>query len=109
MLKLIGSLAVGAMLLVSCTSTALLSSGSPTPSAGAASPAADLRTHLNLLMGEHVFIVANDISRRDIGFGSEYNEGVMLFADGARETLPRMTKREMGDRILDLIVPRLQD
>jgi len=54
-------------------------------------------------------IVANDISRQDIGFGSEYNEGVMLFADGARETLPRMTKREMADRILDLIVPRLQD
>src|SRR5881227_2948517 len=54
-------------------------------------------------------IVANDISRRDIGFGSEYNAGVMLFADGARETLPRMTKREMADRILDLIVPRLQD
>src|SRR2546426_361381 len=36
MVKLIGSLAVGAMLVVSCASTALLSSGSPTPSAGAA-------------------------------------------------------------------------
>jgi phosphopantothenoylcysteine decarboxylase/phosphopantothenate--cysteine ligase len=52
-------------------------------------------------------IVANDISRSDIGFGSEYNEGVMLFADGARHELPRSTKREMADRILDLIVPRL--
>jgi phosphopantothenoylcysteine decarboxylase/phosphopantothenate--cysteine ligase len=52
-------------------------------------------------------IVANDISRKDIAFGSEFNAGVMLFADGAREDLPRMTKREMADRILDLVHPRL--
>ncbi len=48
-------------------------------------------------------IVANDISRKDIAFGSDFNEGVMLFADGAREDLPRMTKRDMADRILDLV------
>jgi phosphopantothenoylcysteine decarboxylase/phosphopantothenate--cysteine ligase len=53
-------------------------------------------------------IVANDISRKDIGFGSDHNEGVMLFADGSREELPRMTKREMADRILDLVRPRLK-
>jgi phosphopantothenoylcysteine decarboxylase/phosphopantothenate--cysteine ligase len=53
-------------------------------------------------------IVANDISRKDIAFGSDYNEGVMLFADGYRNELPRMTKREMADRILDLIIPRLK-
>ncbi|HKV87013.1 MAG TPA: bifunctional phosphopantothenoylcysteine decarboxylase/phosphopantothenate--cysteine ligase CoaBC [Candidatus Dormibacteraeota bacterium] len=52
-------------------------------------------------------IVVNDISRRDIGFGSEYNAGVMIFADGARHDLEKMTKREMADRILDLVVPRL--
>ncbi len=52
-------------------------------------------------------IVANDISRKDIAFGSEFNAGVMLFADGAREDLPRMTKREMADRILDLVHSRL--
>ncbi len=53
-------------------------------------------------------IVANDISRKDIAFGSDYNAGVMLFADGSREELERMTKREMADRILDLILPRLR-
>jgi len=53
-------------------------------------------------------IVANDISRKDIGFGSDHNEGLMLFADGSREDLPRMTKREMADRILDLVRPRLK-
>jgi len=52
-------------------------------------------------------IVANDISRKDIAFGSDFNAGVMLFADGNREELPRMTKREMADRILDLVLPRL--
>jgi len=53
-------------------------------------------------------IVANDVSRKDIAFGSDYNAGVMLFDDGTREELPRMTKHEMADRILDLVLPRLK-
>ena len=53
-------------------------------------------------------IVANDISRRDIGFGSEYNAGVLLFSDGARHELEKATKREMADRILDLVLPKLK-
>jgi phosphopantothenoylcysteine decarboxylase/phosphopantothenate--cysteine ligase len=53
-------------------------------------------------------IVANDISRKDIAFGSDYNAGVMLFADGSREELPRMTKTEMADRILELVRQRLR-
>lgn len=52
-------------------------------------------------------IIANDISRRDIGFGSEYNAGVMLFADGSRFELEKMTKREMADRVLDLVLRHL--
>jgi phosphopantothenoylcysteine decarboxylase/phosphopantothenate--cysteine ligase len=52
-------------------------------------------------------IVANDISRKDIGFGSDHNAGVVLFADGTRHDIERMTKREMADRILDLVGPRL--
>jgi len=53
-------------------------------------------------------IVANDISRRDIGFGSEYNAGVLLFANGKRHDLEKMTKREMADKILDLVLPDLK-
>jgi phosphopantothenoylcysteine decarboxylase/phosphopantothenate--cysteine ligase len=53
-------------------------------------------------------IVANDISRRDIGFGSDYNAGVLLFADGSRHELEKVTKREMSDRILDLVLPHLK-
>jgi phosphopantothenoylcysteine decarboxylase / phosphopantothenate---cysteine ligase len=52
-------------------------------------------------------MVANDISRKDAGFGSDYNAGVALFADGTRQEIERMTKREMADRILDLVGPRL--
>jgi len=52
-------------------------------------------------------IVANDISRKDVGFGSDHNEGVIHFADGSRQEIPRMTKREMADCILDLVGPRL--
>jgi phosphopantothenoylcysteine decarboxylase/phosphopantothenate--cysteine ligase len=53
-------------------------------------------------------IVANDISRKDIGFGSDQNAGVVIFSDGATHELEKMTKREMADRILDLVVPRLK-
>jgi phosphopantothenoylcysteine decarboxylase/phosphopantothenate--cysteine ligase len=53
-------------------------------------------------------IVANDISRTDIGFGSDDNAGVVMFADGSHHELEKMTKREMADRILDLVVPRLK-
>ncbi len=52
-------------------------------------------------------IVANDISRKDIGFGSDHNAGVVMFSDGSSHELEKMTKREMADRILDLVVPRL--
>ncbi|HKW72213.1 MAG TPA: bifunctional phosphopantothenoylcysteine decarboxylase/phosphopantothenate--cysteine ligase CoaBC [Candidatus Dormibacteraeota bacterium] len=53
-------------------------------------------------------IVANDISRHDIGFGSDYNAGVLLFADGERHELDKVTKREMADKILDYVLPKLQ-
>jgi len=54
-------------------------------------------------------IVANDISRKDIGFGSDNNAGVVMFSDGSNHELEKMTKREMADRILDLVVPRLKN
>jgi phosphopantothenoylcysteine decarboxylase/phosphopantothenate--cysteine ligase len=52
-------------------------------------------------------IVANDVSRRDIGFGSDFNSGLLLFRDGERLELPRATKREMADAILDAVARRL--
>jgi phosphopantothenoylcysteine decarboxylase/phosphopantothenate--cysteine ligase len=53
-------------------------------------------------------IVANDISRTDIGFGSDHNEAVVFFRDGSRADIPRMPKREFADRMLDLVTGRLE-
>ena len=48
--------------------------------------------------------LAIDVDR----LGSEYNEGLMVFRDGKRVQLRRATKREMADRILDLVLPKLK-
>ncbi|SDE92373.1 bifunctional phosphopantothenoylcysteine decarboxylase/phosphopantothenate--cysteine ligase CoaBC [Terriglobus roseus] len=45
-------------------------------------------------------IVANDVSQANSGFESDVNEGVLISRD-AEEVVPRSSKREMADRILD--------
>jgi phosphopantothenoylcysteine decarboxylase/phosphopantothenate--cysteine ligase len=52
-------------------------------------------------------IVANDVSARGIGFGSDDNEVTLLFADGERHALQRAPKRAIADRLWELIAPRL--
>jgi phosphopantothenoylcysteine decarboxylase/phosphopantothenate--cysteine ligase len=52
-------------------------------------------------------ILANDVTRTDIAFAADYNAGVLLFRDGTRIDIDRVTKRQMADRILDAVVPRL--
>jgi phosphopantothenoylcysteine decarboxylase/phosphopantothenate--cysteine ligase len=54
------------------------------------------------------FIVANDVSRSDAGFESDYNEVQILYPEGRREDLPYMTKREVAARILDRVTPLLR-
>lgn len=44
-------------------------------------------------------IVANDVSRSDIGFGSDANEVRLLFADGESLHLPRDAKEAIAERI----------
>jgi phosphopantothenoylcysteine decarboxylase/phosphopantothenate--cysteine ligase len=53
-------------------------------------------------------IFANDISRSDIGFAVEHNAGILVMRDGTRLDFERMTKRELADRLLDAVVPRLK-
>ena len=53
-------------------------------------------------------IFANDISRSDIGFGVDHNAGMLLIRDGTRLDFERMTKREIADRLLDAVAPRLK-
>jgi phosphopantothenoylcysteine decarboxylase / phosphopantothenate---cysteine ligase len=52
-------------------------------------------------------ILANDVGRDDIAFGSDHNAGLLLFRDGTRVEIERVSKREMADRILDAVGPRL--
>lgn len=48
-------------------------------------------------------IVANDVSRQDIGFGSDYNSVKIVFRNGKMEELPRMLKDELADAILSRV------
>ncbi|MEI3416118.1 MAG: phosphopantothenoylcysteine decarboxylase [Christensenellaceae bacterium] len=47
------------------------------------------------------FIAANDISRSDIGFGSEQNLVTLYFADGSKKTLEKAEKRQVAHALLD--------
>ena len=47
------------------------------------------------------FIVANDVSRADVGFESDDNEVVILDREGGRQPVGRASKREIAEAILD--------
>jgi phosphopantothenoylcysteine decarboxylase / phosphopantothenate---cysteine ligase len=50
-------------------------------------------------------IVANDVSNKDTGFGSENNRALIFVRDAEKPVeIPLMTKREMADKILDEVV-----
>ncbi|WP_366924915.1 bifunctional phosphopantothenoylcysteine decarboxylase/phosphopantothenate--cysteine ligase CoaBC [Metallumcola ferriviriculae] len=55
-------------------------------------------------------IVANDVSRTDIGFATNENQVTFLYADGRQETLAKMNKnlvaQEIMDRVIDIIAAR---
>lgn len=48
-------------------------------------------------------IVLNWVNREGVGFGSPENEVVLLLRDGRILELPRMSKRQVADRILDFV------
>ena len=49
-------------------------------------------------------LVANDVSRRDIGFDAEDNEVLLIDRWGGGRALPRMSKAAVADAILDEIL-----
>ena len=49
-------------------------------------------------------IVANDVSKEQVGFGHDTNEIVMFTADSARHHVPLTTKREAARSVLDKVV-----
>jgi phosphopantothenoylcysteine decarboxylase/phosphopantothenate--cysteine ligase len=74
---------------------------------GFAAEDADLEQHAaeKLARKKLDAIVANDI--RGGVFGSDENAGVMFFRTGERLELPRSSKRQMAERILDAVRERL--
>ncbi len=53
-------------------------------------------------------IVANDISAPGIGFQSDDNQVTFITGPDQQETLPRMLKVEIADRLLDRLLPHLK-
>lgn len=52
-------------------------------------------------------IAANDVSRKDVGFGSDHNEIHVYDADGLVETIPLMSKLDVARRLLRLAKSRM--
>lgn len=53
------------------------------------------------------FIVANDVSTKEIGFESNDNAVTILDADGGKRTIDRASKREVAEKILDHCLARV--
>ena len=53
-------------------------------------------------------VVANNVGREDIGFGSDFNEVFILTRKEEVKHLPRATKNEIADGILDVVVTEIQ-
>ncbi|MDD4874351.1 MAG: phosphopantothenoylcysteine decarboxylase, partial [Dehalococcoidales bacterium] len=49
-------------------------------------------------------IVANDITAKDSGFGTDTNKVTIIDNKGKVEELPLLTKREVAEKILDRVV-----
>jgi phosphopantothenoylcysteine decarboxylase/phosphopantothenate--cysteine ligase len=54
-------------------------------------------------------LVANDVSEAGSGFGTDTNRVVILGADGSRDELPLLAKREVADHLLDRVVALLDE
>jgi phosphopantothenoylcysteine decarboxylase/phosphopantothenate--cysteine ligase len=54
-------------------------------------------------------LVANDVAEPGSGFGTETNRVSILDADGGRDDLPLLSKREVAERLLDRVARALDD
>jgi phosphopantothenoylcysteine decarboxylase/phosphopantothenate--cysteine ligase len=52
-------------------------------------------------------IVANDITKKDSGFGSDYNRVTLVFPDGRRIRSKKQTKTEISAMIMDEIEEKI--
>ena len=54
-------------------------------------------------------LVANDVAEPGSGFGTDTNRVSILAADGSRDDLPLLAKREVAERLLDRVVAALDE
>jgi len=54
------------------------------------------------------FIVANDITTKDSGFGTDTNQVTIIDRQGKVDSLPLMSKREVADKVLDKVAKLLR-
>jgi phosphopantothenoylcysteine decarboxylase/phosphopantothenate--cysteine ligase len=54
-------------------------------------------------------LIANDVTEPGSGFGTETNRVTILGADGSRDELPILTKREVAELVLDRLAPALDE
>jgi phosphopantothenoylcysteine decarboxylase/phosphopantothenate--cysteine ligase len=54
-------------------------------------------------------LVANDVAEAGSGFGTETNRVSILAADGGRDDLPLLSKRDVADRLLDRVARALDE
>jgi phosphopantothenoylcysteine decarboxylase / phosphopantothenate---cysteine ligase len=54
-------------------------------------------------------LVANDLAEPGSGFGTDTNRVTLFSADAAPDAWPLLTKREVADRLLDLVAARLDE
>lgn len=55
------------------------------------------------------WLVANDVAEAGSGFGTDTNRVSILAADGSRDDLPLLPKREVADHILDRVARALDE
>jgi phosphopantothenoylcysteine decarboxylase/phosphopantothenate--cysteine ligase len=73
---------------------------------GFAAETADLRDKAKAKLNEKKvdLLIANDVSREDSGFDSDFNRAILLFKDGREMELDLMPKRELARCIWDAVL-----
>jgi len=72
---------------------------------GFAAETSDLEAHARAKLTRKGcdLVVANDVSRSDIGFDSDHNEVLLVYPDRS-EALPRLPKEELAEQVLEAAI-----
>ena len=53
------------------------------------------------------WIIANDVSKNDIGFESDFNKVSIFYKNSSEENLPKMKKSSVANEIVNRIISQL--